>query len=131
MTFLNLFNFVTDSPANLGKKPINSSDSSLNQTDRSIYTEQDKEEERKRPGLEQEGGQEQTAEEINPDPEIHEEQSCINTDKQDKQTDSDSVSQRQLDDGLSKQEEVPNKSKMTDKGQSFKLTDNNTKGCAK
>ncbi|XDV31240.1 hypothetical protein PO909_033973, partial [Leuciscus waleckii] len=126
----------TDSPANLEKKPINSSDSSSNKTD------QDQEEEvvRNHPGSEldeeetgatnqePEGGQEQTPEEKNPDPEIHEEQSCINADKQDKQTDSNSVSQRQLDDGLSRQdEEVPNKSKMTDNGQSFKLIDNNTK----
>ncbi|XP_077096150.1 uncharacterized protein LOC143747319 isoform X2 [Siphateles boraxobius] len=88
-----------DSPANLEKKPINSSDSSSNQTDRSNYTDQDREE-RKRPGQEQEDGQEQMAEERNHDPET---QSC-------KQTDSDSaiisVSQRLgHDDELSRRDE--------------------------
>ncbi|KAK7153579.1 hypothetical protein R3I94_007079 [Phoxinus phoxinus] len=85
---------VTDSPANLEKKPINSSDSSSNQTDQD---------------------QEAMAEEENPDPEKSED--SIN-----------SVCQRQLCDGLSKQdEEVANKSKMTDKGQSFKRIDDNAK----
>lgn len=112
MTLLILFNLVTDSPADLENQPINSSDSS------STQSEQDKE--GKRPGQEQEDGQEQMAEGKNPDTET---QTC-------KLTDPDSAinSVSQLDDGLRKQDgEVPNKSKITDKGQSFNLGDNNAK----
>lgn len=107
--FLILFNLVIDSPANMEKEPIISSDLD--------HTGQDKEEERKCPGLDQDkkgnqeekGVQKQMPEEKNHDPEISEEKSCINFDKQDKQTDPDStintVSQQQgHDDGLSKRE---------------------------
>ncbi|XP_051762993.1 lymphocyte function-associated antigen 3 [Ctenopharyngodon idella] len=44
---------VIDSPANLEKEPINSSVASSSQTDLHNYTDQDKEEERKHPGLDQ------------------------------------------------------------------------------
>ncbi|XP_056124454.1 lymphocyte function-associated antigen 3 [Rhinichthys klamathensis goyatoka] len=99
-----------DSPANPEKKPMNSSDSSSNQTD-------PKEVVRELSGSEPDEeetvvtNQEQKAEGKTPEPEISEEQSC-----------------RQLGDGLSKQDkEVPNKSKMTDKDQSFKLIEHNAK----
>ncbi|KAK7168540.1 hypothetical protein R3I93_004759 [Phoxinus phoxinus] len=106
---------VTDSPANLEKKPINSSGSSSNLTD------QNQEEEVRKssgPELDEEEtvvkNQEAMGEEENPDPE--------------KSVDSNSVCQQQLGDGLSKQdEEVANKSKMTDKGQSFKRIDDHAK----
>ncbi|XP_051762687.1 uncharacterized protein DDB_G0283697-like isoform X3 [Ctenopharyngodon idella] len=127
---------VIDSPANLEKEPINSTVASSSQTDLHNYTDQDKEEERKCPGLgqdekrevvtnqEEKGGQEQMLEEKNHDPEISDEISCINFEKQDKQTDPDStintVSQQQgHDDGLSNQDKAvpacPEKSDMTNK----------------
>ncbi|ROL53429.1 hypothetical protein DPX16_7029 [Anabarilius grahami] len=85
---------VIDSPANMEKEPINSSVASSSQPDLYNYTGQDKEEERKRPGLDQDekgkvvtnqeekGGQEQMAEEKNHEPEISEEKSRINFNKQ-------------------------------------------------